>query len=313
VIGSAGKIDAVLPLAPRDFERAQILFRSLELFFEPLGVLWIVVPDASLSGLDRGRLPARARVLPESALLQELPFYRALFRGSYVFRRRPDGWYVQQLVKMSAPSVVETDFYLSLDSDISCVRPVRYADLVTDGRSLCQRYGPSDIHAEWYEWSERVLGLKRSAWSHGVTPILYSRDGMRELHAFLETRVAGAFRLLPWPSSRGPNPWTSWRGLLIRNLPWAEHTLYYIFLEIRGLFERYHVPLVGRCLYDGDVTQPGDFDSWPGPILSDAGLGPYFTTVQSWLKIPPAEVWRRLRPVLVANGAPPGLVADLWG
>ena len=92
---------------------------------------------------------------------------------------------------------------------------------------------------------------------------------------------------------------------------WAEHTLYYIFLESQGLFDRYHAPIAARCLYCGDVSAPGELDGWPGRILTDKELGPYFTTVQSWLQIPPDEVWRRVRPVLVENGAPAGLPARL--
>jgi hypothetical protein len=41
----ADRLDAVLPLTAAEAARAQILFRSLETFFQPLGTCYVVAPD----------------------------------------------------------------------------------------------------------------------------------------------------------------------------------------------------------------------------------------------------------------------------
>lgn len=288
---AAVTLDAVLPLTLRDAPRARILVESLRVFAPGIGTLWVVTPDADVAAVESILAGPPVRVLPETEVLPELPFYRRAFRASVALRRRPQGWYLQQLVKMSGPDFVRSDFYLTFDADVFCTRPLRTDDLVRDGRAVCQRTR-DDVHADWYAWSERVLGLKRSGFRHGVTPLLYSCDGMRALHAFLETRVNPLLRAA---GHRG------WRGLLLRQTPWAEHTLYYTFLEATGRYERHHVDLTGRALYDCSVWEKGEFERW-SPEPAFAADGPFFCLVQSWLGIPPRDVWERVGPFLERAG-----------
>jgi len=43
------------------------------------------------------------------------------------------GWYLQQLIKLAIAEHIKTDFYLTLDADVICVKPVYFSDLVKDG------------------------------------------------------------------------------------------------------------------------------------------------------------------------------------
>ena len=286
------KLDAVLPLTLRDAPRARILVESLRVFFPRLGTLWVVVPDDAVSAVATLLHGPPVRVISETRVLPELPFYRRAFRASVAFRRRPQGWFLQQLIKMSGPDFVDSEHYLTFDSDVICTRPIEPENLIVAGRSVCQR-SRDDIHADWYAWAERLLGMKRSGFRHGVTPLLYSREGMSALHRFLEGRVHPLLRM----AGAG-----GWRGLLLRQTPWAEHTLYYTFLEATGQFERHHLENLGRALCDRSVWAKGEFESWRAEPAFAAD-GPFFCLVQSWLGIPPSTVWERVGPHLVRAGA----------
>jgi hypothetical protein len=287
-------LDAVLPLTLRDASRARILVASLRAYFPRLGTLFVVVPDGDVAAVEDRLGGPPVKVLRETDVLPELPLYRRLYRASILLRRRPQGWYLQQLVKMTAPDFVASAHYLTFDADVFCVRPTEPEDLVRNGRSGCQRMPADAIHDDWYAWAVRLLGLPRSRYRHGVTPLLYSVSGMRELHGFLEGKANPLLRLC----GHG-----GWRSLLLRQTPWAEHTLYYTFLEATGRFEAYHFERTGRALCANAVWQKGEFEAWdPGPAF--AADGPHFSLVQSWLAVPPEEVWRRIGPRLRSAGAP---------
>jgi Family of unknown function (DUF6492) len=221
----SGRLDAVLPLAARDSERAQALFRTLERFFEPLGTLWVVVPDAER---EQVRSPF-GEVLADSEVVPEL-------RGS---PPAPHGWHLQQLIKLAVAERVATPFYLTLDADVLCVRPTRYDDLVRDGRALAQVTKPH--HPEWNDDAERVLALRRSGRQYGVTPAVLSRDGVLAL----QRHLGG-----------------DWRVRLLRELPWTEYALYHTFLEATGQWTRHHVSGGDRCIYGNNVWLGSQWPGW---------------------------------------------------
>lgn len=290
------RLDAVLPLTLRDCERAQILLDSLEIFFPGLHTLHVIAPSSQVAAVASKLRFSRLKIRSEDEVLPELRFWRRLFRATVAFRRRPDGWYVQQLTKLAGPRYVGSAHYLTFDADVICARPTRPSDLVRDGRSLCQRPILPGEHEDWYAWAERVLGLRRqSRYNHGATPLMYATDAMRRLHQHLEARAHAPTqalgRLLP-----NPGHWNSWVGVLMRNLPWAEHTMYHVFLENQHAFDRYHADIRevrARPLHDHSVWNREEFVAWD-PARAFADDGPYFCLVQSWLGIAPEEVRRRV-------------------
>ncbi len=290
------RVDAVLPLTLRDCDRAQILLDSLETFFPDLHTLHVIVPDHQREAIASTLRFSRIALRTEGDVLPELAFWRRLFRATVAYRRRPDGWYVQQLAKMAGPRYVGSDHYLTLDADVVCTRPTRASDLIIDGRSLCQRATSETEHADWWQWSERALRMqRRTRLFPGATPLFYATDGMRQLHAYLESLanpvLRGVSRLLSDPSLM-----TSWCAVLLYRLPWAEHFLYHLFLENRDLFGRYHVDchdVASRPLHDHSVWGRGEFETWQ-PARAFGPDGPYFCVVQSWLGIAPDDVRRRL-------------------
>ena len=120
-------MDAVLPICAKDIERAKLLVRSLASHAQDVRTLWVITPptDVRVAQERLGRAPApfRMRVLPETEVVPELR----------VFRIR--GWEAQQLVKLAMADRVDSDFYLTLDADVICTRPVALDRIIRDGRA----------------------------------------------------------------------------------------------------------------------------------------------------------------------------------
>jgi hypothetical protein len=268
------KVDGVLPLRAADCERAQILFRSLEALFEPLGTCYVVAPDRDVAAV-RERVPqANCVVLADREVIPELRFLRV------------HGWFAQQLVKLAIADRIRTRFYLTLDADVICVRPTRYGDLVVDdGRALVQTTPPH--HPEWNDDAERVLALPRLGRQYGVTPAVLSSEAVAMLARHLERRVRPRLRRF-----------VSWRSFLLRNLPWTEYALYHTFVERTGAFETYHVHGGADAIYSNCVWMEDEFADWD-PAAASAP----FSVVQSATRIPPERVWARVRSLTKRSSA----------
>jgi len=301
-MASPGHIDAILPLTATDAPRAQILFRSLARFFEPLGTCYVVAPDADVAAV-RAKVPReRFVVVHESDVVPEIGYFRktAQLRTRLRLVGPPlHGWFVQQLIKLAIAEHVATPFYLTLDADVICVRPTRYDDLVLDGRALMQTTTPN--HPEWNDDAERVLALPRSGRQYGVTPAVLSAAAVAELARHLEERVDPRLRRLaqqlpPFRAQLARDVLASWRSFLLRKLPWTEYALYYTFLEHTGALDTYHVHGGLDAVYSNCVWIEGEFDEWD-PAADVAGATFRFSIVQSATRIPAEQVWSRVAPL----------------
>ena len=282
------RIDAVLPLTMKDFERFRILYMSMQ-HFKCLGRCWVVVPDLEFEKLNSLINDERIRVIPETRLVPEFHF----------FPKTP-GWYKQQLIKLSASEIVDTDFYLTLDADVICVKDIAFSDLVVDGKGMTRRI-KEDIHRRWYKWAERVTGLPRSGLTHGVTPALFNKKAMFGLHSYLSKKINIAFQAISKILPRQlliRNYFGSWKSFLLRNLPWTEYSLYNTYLEATGLFDEYHFDGGEYSIYNNSVWDKESFDSWQ-PHKSFNGTGNFFfSIVQSNTGISENEILDKIAPYL---------------
>jgi hypothetical protein len=276
------ELELVLPLRLSDLQRFEILAFSLEQCFPSRGRCWLVAPDAEVDELAT-RVPSTGfTVMAETTLVPELRHFR-----------KTTGWYRQQIIKLAIAERVESAFYMTLDADVICTRRVDAGDLVRDGRAMVN-VTSEDYHPDWYDWAERVLGLRRSGISHGVTPCIYGRDAMRDLHRHLSSRQAGRRPLLG-RSRQG------WRAYLLRQLPWTEQSLYFTFLEATGTFDRYHVTPAEDAIYDGhkSLWYKEQLASWdPDEALATTGDA-YFIVAQSTTGISTDVLWSAVRRALV--------------
>jgi hypothetical protein len=290
------RIDAVLPLVARDVDRSVILRRSLRRFFSDLGTCWVVTPDSEREFVSSRISGDNFRVIPESKIVPELKFYnfiRKLFGVPQV-----PGWCVQQIIKLGIAPYVDSQFYLVLDSDVICVKRVRASELVRDGRARTKRY-PDDIHREWYEAAERLLGLRRSGLTHSVTPCLLSKAAVLGLHDWLCIRSARGSRRLAALARRShiAGLLFGWRSYLLRNLGWSEYALYHTYLEGLGLWEKFHYEVGDVGIAWNSVWVKGDFESWR-PEDSFLSGDFFFSVVQSNTGVDVIDVWERVRSYL---------------
>jgi hypothetical protein len=300
----------VLPLTRRDVDRFRILRTSLERFFRDLGTCWVVVPDREARSLAAEIGEPPYRVLPESRVIPELRFYnvlRALVGRSH---RPTQGWSVQQLVKLAIADRVQTEFYLTLDADVICTRPVSCGQLIRGGRAVCRlrQRDVIDQWPEWYAWAERVLGLPASGVNRGVTPALLHTGSVLALHDWLAGRVSPPLqrlaRGLP-PGSLARTLLAGWRSYLLRTLPWTEYALYDTFVEATGRFDRHHSADERTTISGNSVWYRWMWPDWK-PEESFTGRDDfYFSVVQSNQGFTVDEVWRRVAPYLRPREAEP--------
>ncbi len=299
-------IDAVLPLAPNDFDRASILFASLEKFFHPLGRLWIVAPDRDVEWMAaRVARQERFTVLAESEVVPELSGDRRLartrpHRARQLLGPPPSGWQLQQLIKLAIAERIDTACYLTLDADVICVRHVDGNDLIVDGRAISNRRTGEDFRAQWYESAERVLGMPRSGYVHGVTPALLSREAALLLQRYLALKAPSEW----WHGFAARRlglrrrHLSGWRRYLLRSVPWTEYTLYFTYLEATGRYDDFHFPgAAGKeTLYGGSFwLADQDFAAWDPAEVFEAETPYQFMVVQSNLPhISTDDVWEKV-------------------
>jgi Family of unknown function (DUF6492) len=103
------------------------------------------------------------------------------------------GWMLQQLLKLAAPAVVQTEGLICLDSDTLFVNNVCDQDFYSEDGRL-HLYETEDIDAEMAEWyikSLRFLGLpvqEQPLRRFTHSPVPFHRDVLLAMHEFIEKR-----------------------------------------------------------------------------------------------------------------------------
>ncbi len=89
---------------------------------------------------------------------------------------RAPGWFKQMAIKLAiSQRLDEYDFYITLDTDIFCIRPISAEILIPGGRAITQWEG-KNAHPEWWEGSRKILQKAGSNFGPGlgVTPNILS-------------------------------------------------------------------------------------------------------------------------------------------
>ena len=302
------KIGAVLPLKIRgsydvdDLNRAEILFRTLAGFAEPglFDPILVVVPPAEVETVARHYQKwqdLNVEVVSEEALVPELARYRGM-----------RGWRKQQIVKLAAARRIEHDFFLTLDADVICLKPIAYRDLIVDGRALLQRE-PRAHHPKWWKSSARILGMDANVgdpeFGMHVTPALLSTRLCLNLAEELSPAGKGAGKgswvdvLGRLHRPRHPSNWTFER---FRRRRWTEYSLYYLCALKHGELDRYHV------LAGSDETPQllsagceHEFESWDTARSFSADGPSLFCLVGSKSRVEPSVVWNHIAAFVPAS------------
>lgn len=274
--------------------RTSLLLRSFIAQFDQddLASFFIVSPTDDLD-----RLSAIIKSITSDRryeVVSEVDVCRNLDKFINAKSGRISGWQLQQIIKLAISEYISSSHYLTLDSDILCLRPISYDRLIADDRAITNCETPTDylkiytnpfasreIQIKLYRYAQsgRLLGCPclhgNQCRFHGETPVVLRTDVVRNLRAHLTTRFE-----------------RNWSEVLAQKKGWTEYGLYYHFLEMIGKINSY-------CSYRGCNTildlersvwqASGNYRSVRSydadHFARSEGL---FVAIQSWL---PASSW----------------------
>jgi Family of unknown function (DUF6492) len=255
---------------------------------------FIVCPRADMDGLSTVLASitrdARFQIVPELDVCPDIA------KAVHPHTSQIDGWYAQQLLKLAISAQVRSEYYVTLDNDILCVKPFCYSTLVRGGRALTNVETPSDYEAlYWAEFAAREVRTKSSRYGVAARILGYSRPSHLSARFYGETpvvvRTESVRDLASYLSDRFERPWTD---ALARLRRWTEYALYFQFLEMTQQLDS--VCRLSGCNAVLDLPKsvwhaspryrfprPYDAGHFTDGVPGNGG-GP-FVAIQSWLSV----------------------------
>jgi len=207
------------------------------------------------------------------------------------------GWYKQQILKLAVASFVETEWYLTLDADVLCVRNVDSSFFFPDGRAIWQKE-LANQHQKWWDGSrallESVVQIDGNSRVIGVTPALLRTASVLGLISQIGERAKGK----------------DWAAFLLESyqLRWSEYSLYWTYLVEHNDADKFYSDST-NVLYasSGSIWLKEDFGKLDAQWLEqifDSNAGHAFIVFQSNLELSLAAAVRLLRPRLGGSPTP---------
>ena len=204
---------------------------------EYLDYFYIICPQNDIHNISKytDKYPnIPFKFIPESCILHEN-------MGSV------DGWLKQQVIKLSISSVIKTQHYLIVDSDLYLNQPLTYADLFNDNR-VKYSYEPwqtengkfYSTNSNWWESSCNILGYPIDN-LHGQTELM----GVTP-QTMITCKVAEL--LIHVNQIYGEN----WQRIIC-DMKFTEYTLYWIFLLMNNDTHLYTTS--GKALWKHDLSR----------------------------------------------------------
>mmetsp|Transcript_32184 Transcript_32184/g.44888 ORF Transcript_32184/g.44888 Transcript_32184/m.44888 type:complete len:423 (-) Transcript_32184:455-1723(-) len=237
-----GKLAIVEALQAKDLTAFDVQLMSLRKYFKlsDLSVFLIVVAPEDIAEVRRFVQSANSRhnnmfpfrIVEATSIVPELFFLTKHSESETApyYKEHKFGYITRMIAKLAAAEWVNSDFYLALDADVLCVRPTSYKSLITQEGKASANFGPMAPQSA-YQWkgAAQLLDAPQSVLTndvvHGGVASLYHRMGVHKLKTYLEVVYQ-----------------QPWRYSLLRYLfGWSDYSLYYSFLKMAGLFEKYHV------------------------------------------------------------------------
>jgi len=282
------KLSAILPIKTRgrhyadNIGRCDILFSSLRHFTTPetFSRFVIVVPNDEV---EEVREYAKAWSDFPIVVVDESE-HMAVF-AEYSQRHQIRNWHRQQIIKLYAPALIDTEYFLVFDPDCFATHPFTADTLINDGKALTH-YMPRQTEPYYWEASAKLLDVPPHLERDGIwwTPAILSRTLCLDLHKRLES-VHGQ----------------EWRRVLLSHFTtdWTEYTLYWLNAERAGLLDQFHMgPQAGqRTLHASESVWFADkMKKWEPAHHFSADSDGLFAVVQSNTHISPQAVAEALSP-----------------
>jgi hypothetical protein len=289
------KISAILPLKMSgrhyadNVARCDILFSSLRAFAPPdiFDRFVMVVPHDEVAAARRYAVAwqdFRVEIVDESG-----PF--AVF-AEYGARHQIRNWHRQQIIKLAAPELLDTEYFLVFDPDCFATRPFTLETLLPGGKALTHEQ-PRSLEARYWQDSAATLQLEPHVERDGIwmTPAILSRTLCQSLHQRLE-EIHGK----------------PWMNVLLERymINWTEYTLYWLNAEAQGLLAQFHtLPGPGQAsLHTAEsVWYAGrggaNLDLWDAEKYFSGGEGSgIFAVIQSNTGLDVQTIAEKLRPYM---------------
>lgn len=287
-------ISAILPLKTKgrhyadNIARCDILFSSLRHFADAslFDRILIVVPHDEFEAAQHY---AKAWSDFPVVVIDESIAFGAFKDFSAPHQIRP--WHRQQIIKLGAPELISTEYFMVFDPDVFALRPMTDTTLLPGGRALTH-YQPREREARYWVASSELLGVEPHIDRDALwwTPTLLSSTLCRSLHHTLEERYS-----------------EEWKRVLLARfmVDWTEYTLYWLNAERQGLLETYHAaPLPGMPELHADESvwfagrDGKGLDDWDAAKhMGEQGKG-LFAVIQSNTRIAPQTVAAKLAPFM---------------
>jgi hypothetical protein len=283
-------ISAILPLKTRgrhyadNIARCDILFSSLRAFTSPaiFDRILVVVPHDEVA--DARRYAVAWSDFPVE-VIDEADHFQVFAEFSARHQIRP--WHRQQIIKLYAARLIDSEYLLVLDPDCFATRPFDLETLLPGGRALTYMQ-PRELESGYWRDSAAVLRQEPNVTGDGIwmTPALLSRTLCLNLHRRLEELYG-----------------ESWMRVLLARymVNWTEYTLYWLNAERDGLIEKFHTgpqPGMPALHTDESVWFAENLSTWDAARHFTADGNGIFALVQSNTRIPVATVVKKLEPFL---------------
>ena len=253
-----------------DFARCETLCASVDRYVGREHHHFIVVPDRDLPLFrplqsHRRSIVAVQDILPASYF--QLPGLKKWWLDSGLWPVR--GWMMQQLTKLSADQLSDSEDIVFLDSDVEFIRPFDRSRFSSNGSLRLHRKpgeGSAGVHLKWHHSSAALLGLEPDYFGSDYVAALttWRRSNLVALKSHIETQTGR-----PWQSAIG------------RQLTVSEYTLYGVFVEhVMGLEKAGHFGCAEdlcHCLWFGEDTEQFltelDYCRPPQAVLVQSNIG----------------------------------------
>lgn len=177
----------VTPSYTPDFERCQLLAKSVQKFVQP-ATHYIIVTQKDFPLFQQLQGPTTEILVVESLIPRWL-FKVPLFKNGWLSLKTPPvrNWILQQIVKLSAGFQLEKDVLVYVDSDLSFIRPFNLQTLVRGDQVRLFHADDRTPIGDWDLATAKLLGLppqKFANYLHGI--VTWRHDNVVKLFQHLE-------------------------------------------------------------------------------------------------------------------------------
>lgn len=252
-------LDIIVPYIDRDRDRFILLWKSIQKYLNiPDFKLYLVSPN--------GKSPINSKniiSIKETDLDPQLNIKRYCGQG----------WWKQQIIKLSSYKICSSDYILSVDCDCFLNKKFGTKDYLKSNKCRL-KITNSGSWDNWYQGSADILHLPFDKSNKiGVTPFIFSRKILEGLDKYLtliygKDKTAVLLEHSLHSKENGLSP------------VWTEYCLYHIYAQHNDLLFKYHILDNNFVLYDNCFWNEKEADAWD-PSISFKNPNHFFTVAQS--------------------------------